>query len=188
MPDVQALCRLRPRPDFPFKTGDRITQDVVFDRDGIVAFATLAGDFNPLHHDEPLAKASRFKGLIASGTQTSSLMLGALATYILARAFAVGLKFSVRMKKAVRAGERATIAWEVVRIDWKASLGGDIVSFDGTLRNSDGVVAMTATSANLVFRPRKPPSMKPHRDIGLRNAFLAAHAEAVIRLRRPISD
>ncbi len=136
-----------------FKIGDSFTKDVTFDRDGIIAFATLAGDLNPLHHDETLARASRFKSLIASGTQTSSVMVGALATYVSERASAVGLEFSVKLKKAVLADEQTTIAWEVTSIEWKPSLNGHIVIFEGTMRNSQGVVALTGRAVNAVFGP-----------------------------------
>jgi acyl dehydratase len=140
-------------PDGPFQLGESFTKEFIFDRDGIVAFAAMAGDMNPMHHDEAIAQASRFKGLIASGTQTSSVMLGAMATYVSARAPALGLEFSVRLKKAVRAGDKTTITWTVTRIEWRASLGGEIVVFEGTLRNQDGAVAATAEAYNLVFRP-----------------------------------
>lgn len=136
----------------PFTIGESFTKTFVFDSEGITAFATMAGDLNPLHHDREIAEASRFKGLIASGTQTSSVMLGALATYVSARASAVGLEFSVRLKKAVRAGETTTLEWTVTSIEAKPSLGGDIVVFEGTLYNQDGVAALSAVGSNLVFR------------------------------------
>jgi acyl dehydratase len=107
---------------------------------------------NPLHHDREIAEASRFKSLIASGTQTSSVMLGALATYVSARASAVGLEFSVRLKKAIRAGETTKLTWTISSIEEKLSLSGDIVVFEGILYNQEGVAALSATASNLVFR------------------------------------
>lgn len=137
----------------PFAVGEEFSKDFVFDREGVIAFATMAGDMNPMHHDEAFAKASRFKSLIASGTQTSSVMLGVLATYVSARAAALGLEFSVRLKKAVHVGDRTHIAWKITRIEWRASLGGDVVVLEGTMRNQDGAVVATAEATNLVFRP-----------------------------------
>jgi acyl dehydratase len=143
-PAIEGAC--------PFKIGESFTKTYIFDSVGIAAYATMAGDMNPLHHDRMIAEASRFESLIASGTQTSGVMLGALATYVSARASAVGLEFSMRLKKAIRAGEATTIAWTITSIEEKPSLGGDIVVFDGTLYNQDGVAALSAIGSNLVFR------------------------------------
>lgn len=134
-----------------FQVGEIFTRAVTFGKEAIVQFATLAGDFNPLHHDEAFAKATQFNGLIASGTQTCALMLGALATLISERTVAVGLGFSLKMKKAIHAGENATIVWEVVAIEPKPSLKGDIVTFAGKLLNQHGEPAITAECANLIF-------------------------------------
>jgi acyl dehydratase len=136
----------------PFRVGEEISSEVLFDKDGIKQFATMAGDMNPLHHDEAVAKASRYGSLIASGTQTTSVMMGALASFISSRGTAVGLGFSVKMRKAVKAGERAKIVWKTVSIEYKASLGGDIVTFDGELLNSEGQVAVSATCGNLILK------------------------------------
>lgn len=136
----------------PFRIDEEISRDVVFEKDAIKQFATLAGDMNPLHHDEAVAKASRFGSLIASGTQTSSVMMGALASFISSRGSAVGLGFSVKLRKAIKAGERAKVVWNTVSIEYKASLGGDIVTFDGELLNAEGQVAVSATSQNLILR------------------------------------
>jgi acyl dehydratase len=134
-----------------FKIGEEISRAVTFEKNAIKRFATLVGDMNPLHHDEEFAKSSRYGGLIASGTHTSSVMMGAIASFISARAPAVGLGFSVKMKKPIRADETARIVWRIVSIEYKASLGGDIVSFDGVLLNADGQTAVAATCANLIF-------------------------------------
>ena len=48
----------------------------------VKCFAKDAGDLNPLHHDEGFAQQSPYKGLITSGAQTSSLLLGATATLV----------------------------------------------------------------------------------------------------------
>lgn len=143
----------------PFRIGEEISCDAVFGKDSIKQFATLAGDMNPLHHDEAFANASRYGSLIASGTQTSSVMMGALASFISSRGSAVGLGFSMKMRKAVKAGEKAKIVWTIVSVDYKASLGGDIVTFEGELLNAEGQVAVSATSQNLISRsPAVPPA------------------------------
>ena len=134
-----------------FQIGEQFSRQVMFDRDALTRFATMAGDFNPLHHDEKIAKASRFKCLIASSAHTSALMVGSLATFISSRAPAVGLGFSVKLRKAVRVGEKATIVWRVVSIEPNRALGGAIITFEGEMLNSKDEVAVVATCENLIF-------------------------------------
>lgn len=141
-----------PAPSVAFAMGDEVRATVHFDAEGIRQFATLAGDTNPLHHDEAVARRSRFGGLIASATQTTSLMLGRLAQFVCARANVVGLGYAVKLRRAVPAGATGEIVWRVVSIEPKLSLGGDIVRFDGELR-IEGGVAVTATCDNLVLGP-----------------------------------
>lgn len=135
----------------PFEIGERFVRQITFDKEAVVQFATMAGDFNPLHHDETFARATRFGGLIASGTHTSAVMMGALASFISQRSFAVGLGFSVTMRKAILAGEMATIVWTVASREHKDTLKGDFVTFEGTLCNQRGDVAINATCANLIY-------------------------------------
>lgn len=134
-----------------FQIGEQFSRQVMFDLEAVTQFATMAGDFNPLHHDEQIAKASRFNCLIASSAHTSALMIGSLATFISSRVAAVGLGFSVKLRKAVRVGEKATIVWRVVSIEPKRALGGDVITFAGELLNSKDEVAVVATCDNLIF-------------------------------------
>lgn len=144
----------------PFKIGEEISREVTFETDAIKHFATLVGDMNPLHHDEEFAKSSRYGGVIASGTHTSSAMMGVIASFISGRASAVGLVFSFKMKKAIRAGEKARIVWRIVSIEYKASLGGDIVTFEGEMLNADGQIAVSATCGNLIFKNKAPGGVR----------------------------
>jgi acyl dehydratase len=135
----------------PLRVGEKILREVTIDADGIRQYATLAGDENPLHHDEEIAKRSRFGGLIASGTHTCALMMAVIPTYLSKKhGTSVGLGFSVRLKLPVRAGERLHIEWTVVSIEPSARLSGHIVTFEGKLRTSNGQIAVTATQQALL--------------------------------------
>jgi acyl dehydratase len=136
------------------RVGEKISREMTIDADGIRQYAMLAGDENPLHHDEEIAKKSRFGGLIASGTHTCALMMAVIPTYLSKRCSSVGLGFSVRLRQPVRAGERLYIEWTVVSIKPSARLSGHIVTFEGKLRTSNGQIAITATQEALILVDR----------------------------------
>ena len=133
--------------------GDRFTKDVAFTEESIRQFATYVGDSNPLHHDRAAAAASSFDRLIASGTQTLSMMLAAVPDYLRLWQPNVGLEASVRLLRPVGAGDRAHIEWEVTDIADTPKLKGWIVTVSGRLVRNDGVVALTAISKSLVYWP-----------------------------------
>jgi acyl dehydratase len=89
--------------------------------------------------------------LIASGTHTSALILGVIASYLSERCPSLGLGFSVRLKKAVRAGETLTVIGRVVSITPKPSLKGDLAVIDAEMRNADGQAAVSVRSESLLI-------------------------------------
>ena len=139
----------------PVTLGERFTRRVTFDAASIRAFATLCGDANPLHHDEAVAARSPFGTLIASGPQTTALMMGLNATFFCARFDALGLGFTFRFVKAVPAGATLTLEWTVSRSERKPSLRGHVVSVEGRAVDDAGVVFLTATGDNLI-RQKEP--------------------------------
>lgn len=131
--------------------GDRFTDTVHIGAESIRAFAASVNDFNPLHHDDALAARSRFGGLIASGTHSASLLMALTATHFSRHAQPLGLEFKLHFHKAVHAGDTLQLAWTVTRVQWKASLGGDLVWLDGEARNQHDEVALAATATLLVM-------------------------------------
>ena len=110
----------------------------------IRAFATMAEDFNPLHHDAEFASASRFGGLIAAGPHYTSLLLGLLASHFSQHGPQVGVECSVIFVKPVRPGDAIELSWVVRTIEPKSR--GDIVSLDGLITNQNGDTVLTAAS------------------------------------------
>ena len=110
----------------------------------IRAFATMAEDFNPLHHDAEFASASRFGGLIAAGPHYTSLLLGLLASHLSQHGPQVGVECSVIFVKPVRPGDTIDFSWVVRTIEPKSR--GDIVSLDGLITNQNGDTVLTAAS------------------------------------------
>jgi acyl dehydratase len=69
----------------PFRLGETFAKYVLFRPDEIRAFATMTGDTNPLHHDEDVARKSRFGRLIASGAQSTAIMASLTASLVTER-------------------------------------------------------------------------------------------------------
>jgi acyl dehydratase len=143
------------------RAGERFSKSVRIDAGSIRAFATLCGDMNPLHHDDRAAAAGPFGALIASGPQLVSLMLGLDATHLSRAGLALGLGFDFKFVKAVPADTTLTIEWTVARVEHKPSLAGYIVAVEGTMRDAQGELYVSARGSNLV---------RPHADAKARAA------------------
>jgi acyl dehydratase len=135
------------------QVGDEFSKDVTFDAESIQRYATLVGDLNPLHHDDKFAANSRFGRLIASGMHTSSIMMGAAASFVSGIGQNFGLEIFVRFRRAIRAGDSARIEWKVASIEDKPGLNGRILILEGRLVRDDGEVAITARTKCLLVAP-----------------------------------
>ena len=129
---------------------ERFSADVTLTPAGVAAFATAAGDGNPVHHDPAFAAGTRYRRLIASGTQTSALLMGLTASHFSARGAMVGLEFWFRFRRPVYADETVRVEWLVVKVTPHARLGGDVVDLRGRLRGGDGQTAVAAKGRVLV--------------------------------------
>jgi acyl dehydratase len=123
------------------RVGERFGGTVRLSVDEVRRYAHSIGDHNPLHHDEARARASRFGGLIASGPQVGSLMMGMFATHFtrsddgVGRS-ALGMGFDIRFKAPVRPDDDIVVEWHVVERHFKPRLGGWIATVDGTARSA----------------------------------------------------
>jgi acyl dehydratase len=125
--------------------GEVFERVITFDEQSARDFATLVGDFNPLHHDDDFAKKSRFGGLIISGTQSVAMMMAMTATFLSQRGHALGLDYNFRFRKGVRIGETVRMHWTVTKVETKPGLG-KIVAFDAALTIlSTGELAVSGT-------------------------------------------
>ncbi|MDB5803581.1 MAG: maoC like domain protein [Betaproteobacteria bacterium] len=138
----------------PARVGERFSRTVKLTAEGIHEFAQAAGDMNPLHHDAMFAEASRFGGIIASGTHYVALIMGLVATHFTAQGeAAAGLEFSFQLKKPVRAGDTITLTWEVMEVTPKASLKGDILTLNGRITTQTGAEVLTCVGKIVLFYP-----------------------------------
>lgn len=136
------------RPMPPVHIGERFTDTHTFTPDEVAAFSRAMGDLNPLHLDEALSNASRFKGLIASGTHTGALLMGLPATYFASRRV-VAMGFDLNFRRPVPASATVTIEWTVTGLSPHRS-GGQVVDLVGAIRDEAGHACVKATGQVLV--------------------------------------
>ncbi len=128
-------------PDFPdtplIRTGETFQAQVRYTREQIVQFARLTGDANPLHHDRQAAERASFGEIIASGQQTSSQMMGVVATHFSRRGDGVAremlcLNFNFAFRAPIFAEQDIAIHWRVSEIERNTKRGGYIGHLDGS--------------------------------------------------------
>jgi len=129
---------------------DRFSSEVRLTRSMVAEFARLAGDDNPIHHDDAFAATTRFQRPIASGTQTTALLLGLTASHFSRGASMVGLEYWVRFRRPVFADETIRLEWLVIKVTPSARLGGDIVDLRRRVLGQDGRTAVGAKGRLLV--------------------------------------
>ena len=129
---------------------DRFSSTLTLTEEDIATFAKASGDLNPLHHDREFAEASRYGGIIASGPQTSSLLMGATASHFSTYDSMVGLKFEFSFRAPVRANDPLQLEWLIVAVRNAPKMGGRIVDLRGRLVTSNGKTAVGAKGLVLV--------------------------------------
>jgi acyl dehydratase len=116
---------------------DACERAVRYTREDIAAFARLTGDTNPIHHDAQAAQRARHGEIIASGQQTTALMIGLAASHF-SRADdgrpreLLCLNFNFAFKAPVFAEQDLLLRWRVASVEWNATLGGWLAHADGT--------------------------------------------------------
>ncbi len=115
----------------PVSIGFSFEKTITLSEEEISTFAKLSGDMNPLHHNEEIAKSSRFGGIIASGPQSSALFMGTIATYIAPGYTMLGMRIEGEFKAPIKPNIELQIRWIVKTVIPKAKLNGYIVSCEG---------------------------------------------------------
>jgi 3-hydroxybutyryl-CoA dehydratase len=132
------------------RPGERFSSEVTLTPASVAQFARLVGDDNPIHYDAAYALRTRYGRVIASGTQTTALLLALTASYFSKRGGMVGLEFWQRFRRPVFANERIRLEWLVVRVTPNPRLGGDVVELRGRIKGSDDRTAVGAKGLVLV--------------------------------------
>lgn len=128
---------------------------VRYSRDDIAAFARMTGDSNPVHHDAQAAQRARHGEIIASGQQTTALMIGLAASYF-SRADdghpreLLCLNFNFSFKAPVFAEQDLLLRWRVASVEWNVKLGGWLAHVDGTAGVAHAAPAVVGRGTLLV--------------------------------------
>lgn len=106
-------------------------------RTDLVRYQGASGDFNPIHHDEPFAKAAGMPAPLSLGM----LQAGLLATWATDWLGAGAVRrFKVRFAATVFPGDTLTCGGEIVR---RYAAGGEtLVDLDLVCSKQDGTVAV----------------------------------------------
>ena len=81
----------------------------------IILFSAISGDTNPLHSNAEFASSTRFKGRIAHGMLTASLISAVIGTKLPGPG-SIYLSQSLRFKAPVRIGNTATAAVTITKL------------------------------------------------------------------------
>jgi 3-hydroxybutyryl-CoA dehydratase len=123
---------------------DRFSSSVTLNPDSVAEYARAAGDSNPVHFDAVFAAHTRYRRMIASGTQTTALLLGLTAAHFSKETSMVGLEYWVRFRRPVFADETIRLEWLIIKVTPSARLGGHIVDLRGRICGQDGQTAVAA--------------------------------------------
>ena len=132
------------------KPHDRFSSEVTLTPAAVAEFARTAGDQNPLHYDPDYAARTKYKRPLASGTQTTALLMGLTATYFSQRGAMVGLEFWFQFRRPIFADEMIRLEWLVISVKENPRLKGELVELRGRIRNQAGDTAVGAKGRVLV--------------------------------------
>lgn len=139
----------------PVQLGERIGRTIRYTREQISQFAHLTHDGNPLHHEVQAAHAAGFPDVIAAGQQTSSNMMGLVASHFSRREDGIAremlcLNFNFSYKHPVYAGQDLHLLWTVRQIESNRKLGGLLVHLDGVASLDDRKVVVVGRGTILL--------------------------------------
>ena len=114
----------------------------------IVLFAAVSGDYNAIHINEEFAATTIFKGRIAHGMLSASVISAALANKLPGPG-AIYMSQNLRFRAPVRAGDtvRATVTVkELIPDKHRVLLGTCCIVRDEVVIEGDALVALPASS------------------------------------------
>lgn len=104
-------------------------------RTDLVRYAGASGDYNPMHHDEPLATAAGQPGVFGHGMFSMGLLGTALTEYVGPGRVT---RYQVRFSRQTWPGE--VLETKIVVTGKRVEKGKHLVDLDCSLENGDGEV------------------------------------------------
>ncbi|HEY1305733.1 MAG TPA: MaoC family dehydratase [Vicinamibacterales bacterium] len=129
---------------------ERFASELTLTPESVIAFATAAGDDNPIHHDPEFAATTRFGRRTASGPHTTALLLALTASHFSKKGAMLGLEFWVRFRRPIYADETIYLEWLVIKVTPNETLRGEIVELRGRIKGQDGKTSLGAKGRVLV--------------------------------------
>lgn len=129
------------------KIGDSFSIQRLVTDELIRKFAEVSGDYNPIHLDEEVAKATRFGRRIAHGMLSGAFISAVLGERLTERKI-VYLSQTLRFVSPVFIGDTVTTVATVVRIREDKP----IVTFETVCTNQNGDVLVTGEGAVMILR------------------------------------
>ena len=123
--------------------GDTGPEKVVEDlqREDFVRYAGASGDFNPIHYDEPHAKAAGNESVFAQGMLTAGIAAAMVSDWFgLANVTSYGVRFQAR----VFPEDTVTVTGEVVEVTTADE--ATVVDAEFTATNQDDEVVLSGTA------------------------------------------
>jgi acyl dehydratase len=105
----------RVEADVSLTVGQRASRSLTLTRDHVATFASLTGDYNPLHFDEGFASRTKFQKLVVQGGLTTGL-LHALVAMDLPGPGSVFLSQNWKFTAPVYIGDTITAEAEVLGV------------------------------------------------------------------------
>ncbi len=140
------------------RVGETFGRTVRYSAQQIIDFARLSGDTNPLHLDDAAAHQAGYGGIIASGQQSSALMMGLVASHF-SRADdghardMLCLNFNFAFKAPIHADTDVDLRWAVTLVEFNPRLDGWIGHLNGHARCDGGTDCVIARGTVLVKHP-----------------------------------
>lgn len=111
-------------------------------RTDIVRYAGASGDFNPIHHDEEVARSAGFPGVFAMGMLPAGLLAGYAVDWLGPDRVR---RFTTRFKEQVWPGDVLTCTGTVSALS-EGSDGSRAATIDLVCRRQDGGIVVTSTA------------------------------------------
>lgn len=119
----------------------------------LILFAAVSGDVNPIHLDEEFAQGTQFKGRIAHGMWSASLISAAIATQMPGPG-SIYLGQNLSFKRPVKLGDTLTVNLTInEKIDRKKQ-----VVIDCIVKNQSGKVVLSGDAR--VVAPEEKVELK----------------------------